>query len=193
MAPPSRRDDIVQAALRLFLQDGFHATGIAAIIAAAGTTKMTLYSHFPSKEALISAALDRRDQLFRTWLFSRMAQLGGGDPKAQLLALFDALGEWIDGQAQPLGTAFQGCAFVRAAGEFVAAEDGPHRQAAAHKQAILDHLAHLCGQAGFPPDVAAKLALLKEGAIAEAFVRGDRHAWRTARELAALILDQDNQ
>lgn len=188
MAPPSRRDDIVEAALRLFLRDGFHATGIAAIIAEAGTTKMTLYSHFPSKEALIAAALERRDHLFRTWLFGRMEDLGGADAKARLLALFDALGEWIDGRAKPLGSSFQGCAFVRAAGEFVAPDDALHRQAAAHKQAIVEHLADLCRQAALPTDTAAQLALLKEGAIAEAFVRGDRHAWKTARDLASLIV-----
>lgn len=188
MAPPSRRDDIVEAALRLFLRDGFHATGIAAIIAEAGTTKMTLYSHFPSKEALIAAALERRDHLFRTWLFGRMEDLGGADAKARLLALFDALGEWINGRAEPLGPSFQGCAFVRAAGEFVAPDDALHRQAAAHKQAIVDHLADLCRQAALPTGTAAQLALLKEGAIAEAFVRGDRHAWKTTRDLASLIV-----
>ncbi|MBI2241175.1 MAG: TetR/AcrR family transcriptional regulator [Magnetospirillum gryphiswaldense] len=188
MAPPSRRDDIIEAALRLFLRDGFHATGIAAIIAEASTTKMTLYSHFPSKEALIAAALERRDQLFRDWLFTRMENLGGADAKARLLALFDALGEWINGKAEPLGPAFQGCAFVRAAGAFVAPDDPLHCQAAAHKQAIVDHLAGLCRQAGRPADIAAGLALLKEGAIAEAFVRGDRDAWKTARGLASLIV-----
>ncbi|MGE4281977.1 MAG: TetR/AcrR family transcriptional regulator [Magnetospirillum sp.] len=190
MAPPSRRDDIIEAALRLFLRDGFHATGIAAIIAEAGTTKMTLYSHFASKEALIAATLERRDQLFRHWLFSRMEDLGGADAKARLLALFDALGEWIKGHAEPLGPTFQGCAFVRAAGEFVAPDDALHRQAAAHKQAILDHLAGLCRQAGLPTDTAAQLALLKEGAIAEAFVRGAPDAWKTARGLASTILDR---
>lgn len=188
MAPPSRRDDILKAALRLFLRDGFHATGIAAIMAEAGTTKMTLYSHFASKEALIAAALSLRDHLFRQWLFDRMTAIGGPDPKRQLLALFDALGEWIAGAAEPLGADFVGCAFVRAAGEFIAADQPIHRQAAAHKQAIVDRLTDLCRQAGLPDVTARQLALLKEGAIAEAFVRGDAQAWKTARELAAHIL-----
>lgn len=188
MAPPSRRDDIVQAALRLFLKDGFHATGITAIVTAAGTTKMTLYSHFASKDDLIAAALERRDQLFRTWLFARMEVLGGTAARARLLAMFPALGEWFRGQAQPLGGDFVGCAFVRAAGEFVAADSPVHRQAAAHKQAIIDHLAPLCAQAGQPPERAHQLALLKEGAIAEAFVRGDHESWKTALVMAERMM-----
>ncbi|MBR9971735.1 TetR/AcrR family transcriptional regulator [Magnetospirillum sulfuroxidans] len=188
MAPPSRRDDLVKAALRLFLRDGFHATGIAAILAEAETSKMTLYSHFASKEALIAAALAHRDALFRRWLFDRMRAIGGPDPKQQLLAMFDAVGEWIGGAAQPLGPDFVGCAFVRAAGEFVAADHPLHRQAAGHKQAVLDHLVLLCAQAGLAIDTARQLALLKEGAIAEAFVRGDADAWKTARVIASRIL-----
>lgn len=188
MAPPSRRDAIVATALRLFLRDGFHATGVAAIAAAAGTTKMTLYSHFPSKEALIAAALALRDQLFRAWLFDRMAELGGDDPRRQLLALFDALGEWFTGQAAPLGPDFVGCAFVRAAGEFTAPDNPIHAQAAAHKQAVLDHLAALCRRAGLDPAIAPRLALLKEGAVSEAFVRGDRDSWKTAQSVAAMVL-----
>ena len=188
MAPPSRRDDIIDAALRLFLKDGFHATGVAAIAAAAGTTKMTLYSHFPSKEDLIAAALDRRDHLFRGWLFARMAALGGTDARGQLLALFDALGEWFSAQAQPLGPDFVGCAFVRAAGEYVDPASPIHVQAALHKRAVLEHLRGLCAQAGLGEAAARQLSLLKEGAIAEAFVRGDADSWRTARTLADLLL-----
>ena len=72
MPPKSRREELVEAALRLFLRDGFHATGIAAVLVAADVSKMTLYHHFQSKEELIQAALELRDRRFRDWLFTRM-------------------------------------------------------------------------------------------------------------------------
>lgn len=189
MAPPSRRDELVDAALGLFLANGFHATGIAAILAAAGVNKMTLYHHFGSKEELVAAALELRDRRFRDWLFGRMVELAPGDARGQLLALFDALGEWFRGESA-LDARFCGCAFIKAAGEYGDADDPAHRLAAAHKTQVLDGLAALCRQAGLadPDGTARRLALLKEGAITEAFVRGDVEAWRTAKAMAAGML-----
>ena len=63
----SRRDELVETALDLFYRNGFHATGIDRILAEAGVAKMTLYKHFRSKDDLIVAALERRDERFRAW------------------------------------------------------------------------------------------------------------------------------
>ena len=68
----SRRDELVDTALRLFYTRGFNATGIDKILAEAGVAKMTLYKHFRSKEELILAALNRRDEQFRNWLMGEM-------------------------------------------------------------------------------------------------------------------------
>ena len=68
----SRRDDLVETALRLFYANGFNATGIDRILAESGVAKMTLYKHFRSKDDLILAALELRDTQFREWLFGRM-------------------------------------------------------------------------------------------------------------------------
>lgn len=189
MAPPSRRDELVEAALGLFLANGFHATGIAAILAAAGVNKMTLYHHFASKEELVAAALELRDRRFRDWLFGRMTELAPGDARGQLLALFEALGQWFRGESA-LDPRFCGCAFINAAAEYGAADDPTHRLAAAHKAKVLEGVAALCRQAGMadPDHAARQLVLLKEGAIVEAFVRGDRDAWKTAREMAVMVL-----
>ena len=56
------RDHLLETALRLFNQHGYHATGIDLIIAKAGVAKTTLYRHFDTKEDLILAALERRDE-----------------------------------------------------------------------------------------------------------------------------------
>ena len=53
----SRRDHLIDTALRLFYTGGFTATGIDKILAEAGVAKMTLYKHFRSKDDLILAVL----------------------------------------------------------------------------------------------------------------------------------------
>jgi len=185
----SRRDDLIDTALRLFYTRGFNATGIDKILAEAGVAKMTLYKHFPSKDDLILAVLQRRDEQFRAWLVAEMEK-AGPDARGQLLAMFDALESWFLGQAfKPLG--FNGCAFINAASEFCDLKHPAHQTAAAHKQRIVDHLEGLCAEAGAdaPRDLAEKLALLKEGAIATAHVRGMPEAAQTAKAIAVTLVD----
>jgi AcrR family transcriptional regulator len=192
MAPPSRREDLVEAALSLFLRDGFHATGIAAILDEAGLTKMTLYHHFKSKEDLIVAALELRDRRFRDWLFGRMQAIGG-TPRSQVLNMFDALGEWFRGEAVIGGAgpeAFRGCPFVKAAAEYAEAGDPIHLAAGDHKRRIVESLGEMCHKAELPePErLARRLALLKEGAIADATIAGDALAAAEAKLMAVRML-----
>ncbi|MDO8608175.1 MAG: helix-turn-helix domain-containing protein [Phaeospirillum sp.] len=192
MPPKSRREDLVEAALRLFLRDGFHATGIAAVLEEAEVSKMTLYHHFQSKEELIQAALSLRDQRFRDWLFARMRVLGG-TPRAQVFAMFDALGEWFRGEAViGAGEAelFCGCPFVKAAAEYADIEDPIHKLAADHKRRIIETLGEMCHAAQLPePErLARRLALLKEGAIADATIAGDATAAAEAKLMAVRLL-----
>ncbi|WP_025776710.1 TetR/AcrR family transcriptional regulator [Brevibacterium sp. VCM10] len=44
---------LAEAALQLFVEQGFEATGTAQIAQRAGVSEMTLFRHFPSKEALL--------------------------------------------------------------------------------------------------------------------------------------------
>ena len=191
MAPPSRREDLVEAALRLFLRDGFHATGIAAVLEEAGLSKMTMYHHFQSKDELILATLELRDRLFRDWLFARMVALGA-TPRAQVLALFDALAEWFRGEAELGGgkETFRGCAFIKAAAEFPDLADPIHMAAAEHKKHIVETLGDLCRKAELPePErLARRLAILKEGAVAEALVTGDPSSAAEAKLMAVRML-----
>jgi AcrR family transcriptional regulator len=55
----ARRAQIVEAAARLWLRDGFDATSVEAIARAAGLAKGTVYLYFPSKEALLDDAVRR--------------------------------------------------------------------------------------------------------------------------------------
>ena len=61
-APPSRRDQILGAAMRLFRDRGFHGVGIDEIGEAAGITGPTVYHHYPSKAEILVDAYDRAGQ-----------------------------------------------------------------------------------------------------------------------------------
>jgi len=50
---------IVQAALDLFLAQGYAATSMDAVASQAGVTKQTVYRYYPSKEELFSAVMAR--------------------------------------------------------------------------------------------------------------------------------------
>src|SRR6266540_4039069 len=59
-APPrrrSRREEILEIAVRLFAERGYHGVSMDDIGAAAGVTGPALYHHFAGKEAMIAAAL----------------------------------------------------------------------------------------------------------------------------------------
>lgn len=51
----TKKEEIVQAALKLLIQNGVHATPMSAIAKAAGTGMGTIYNYFAKKEELINA------------------------------------------------------------------------------------------------------------------------------------------
>jgi len=59
-----RRDRIVWAAKRVFLEMGLDAASMDDVAARAGTTKPTVYAHFKSKDELFSAVVDLIRRLF---------------------------------------------------------------------------------------------------------------------------------
>src|SRR5918994_980229 len=85
---PSARERILDTASRLFYRHGFVSVGVDTITAEAGVAKMSLYRHFPSKDDLIGAYLERSNEQFWTWFDGA---LGEGAPRAQLMRLFDEL------------------------------------------------------------------------------------------------------
>jgi AcrR family transcriptional regulator len=183
---PAARERILEAATRLFLRDGFRAVGVDTIIAEAGVAKMTLYAHFPSKDDLIVAYLERANQQFWEWLDAAVA--GVDDPGAKLVAIFGAVGK-LANSPQCLGCTFQGTA-----AEFPDPEHPGHRVALAHKRAVRERLRTLAQEAGLrdPEELADQLLLLMDGAWVAARMFGpDNPAVQVAAAANALIQAHD--
>jgi AcrR family transcriptional regulator len=181
--PASRRDHLIDTALALFNRDGYRATGIDRILAEAGVAKMTLYKHFRSKDELIQAALARRDERWRAWFEGAVAKRAA-DPRARLLAVFEALEEWF---ARP---DFNGCMFIRAAAEYGDLGDPIHAAAVAHQARVLALLRGLAEAAGArrPARLARELLLLAEGAIVVTQMNGPVGAGRQAGKAAEVLV-----
>ena len=94
MPAPSKREQIVKEAQKLFYRDGFNATGVERISAVAGVSKKTLYNHFKSKDELVLATLRERDGVFRNRIMRETERLTS-DPRERLLAIFDAHETWF--------------------------------------------------------------------------------------------------
>lgn len=59
------REHILETAKDAFLETGFERTSMDALAARAETSKRSLYSHFPTKQALFLAVIDHVDELFQ--------------------------------------------------------------------------------------------------------------------------------
>lgn len=55
----SKREQILQGAMQVFLEQGYAKTSMDRVAAAAGVSKQTIYSHFQDKERLFVALIER--------------------------------------------------------------------------------------------------------------------------------------
>jgi len=173
------RERILEAATKLFLRDGYHATGIEAIITKADISRMTLYNHFKSKDELIIEVLNKRH---RDWMyrFTSFVESHAKSPQKQLLALFDALQDWFEDDD------YYGCAFVNAAAEFSLRD--PENQAlkiaAEHKRDLEEYILNIAKAAKVehPEKLTLQICLLIEGAITSALIYGNSGNSNFAKE-----------
>jgi AcrR family transcriptional regulator len=184
----SAREDVLEAAYELLNQKGIRATGVDAIIARAGVAKATFYHHFPSKDDLVIAFLQRREQLWTREWFEAEVNRRGATPQARLLAIFDVFDEWFQRED------FEGCPFLRTLFEtfddYQPQENSVAAAARLHLASIRDIVQHYAKQAGVPQpaELAHKWQMLMAGSIVFAGY-GDRSSARIAREAGSLVLE----
>lgn len=177
------RERISRAAYELFSREGTRSVGVDAVIARAGTAKMTLYRNFPSKDELILDFLSRREQVWTQQWLQAEAKRRGETPAQQLLAIFDVFGEWFTGPD------FDGCAFLTTMVETPDTASPVYRAAVKHLANIRVFLRELAAAAGIEDtDGFARMwHILMKGSIMAAH-EGDTDAASRAREVGELLL-----
>jgi len=153
-----KRLQIIQAAFKLFTENGFYATGVDLIMRQANVSKRTMYIYFPTKNDLIVAVLefyranydqDLTDLLARNDLSSR----------EKIIAIFEDAGNWFENRQ------FHGCLAVNAMGEFSGKDPKIENACRDFKTWELDVFRKLTKglPVMYPNDLAFKLLVLLEG------------------------------
>jgi AcrR family transcriptional regulator len=184
-AEDSGRERVSRAAYELFSREGVRAVGVDAVIARAGTAKMTLYRNFPSKDDLILEFLRRREQLWTHGWLEAESSRRGETPREQLLAIFDVFSDWF---SQP---DFEGCSFLTTMIEVNDREHPVYQAAVEHLANIRGYVEKLAVAAGLSDAdaFARQWHLLMKGSIMAAH-EGDVAAAARAKQIGELLLKE---
>lgn len=182
--PYVARERILRAAYELFSRRGIRAVGVDEVIERSSVAKATLYRHFRTKNDLVIAFLERRQQVWTRDMVRDESERRGSTPDEQLLAMFDVLDEWIHSDD------FDRCTFIN-----VLLEMGPDHPVS---RAAIDCLEELRGivkeraeKAGLhrTEEFALSWHILMKGSIIAAY-EGDGEAARRAKIMAADLIEQ---
>jgi AcrR family transcriptional regulator len=158
------REKIVDAASELFYAHGLRAVSADRIIERAGITKVTFYRHFPTKDDVIVAYLERRAAWEREIILGASASVHGDADKTIRL-----VSEGIGREACTPG--FRGCPFINAAAEYADADHPVRRVVDAHRTWFLSVLTKLTASVGIhDPAVADELMMLRDGAMVTGYL-----------------------
>ncbi|MGR8979805.1 MAG: TetR/AcrR family transcriptional regulator [Gammaproteobacteria bacterium] len=178
------KERILHTASNLFYTQGINSTGVDSIVKAAGTTKMSLYKYFPSKDDLVLAHLRKSGAQMRMKIGAVLNHPALA-PRAKLLAVFDVFDELL---ALP---EFRGCPLINASAEY-AIEGNPVQKAAAEfYDEFRRTLAEMARQAEInnSMELACQLVLLITGAIVTEQLRKDSEAMKLARHTAKILIE----
>ena len=184
-ASGNARERILDASYDLFSRQGVQAVGIDAIITRSGVARQTLYRHFDSKQDLVLAFLERREERWtKEWLQGEVKRRAT-DPRERLLAIFDVFDGWFRSDD------FEGCSFINVMLEMADPADPIHRAGTAYLAGIRNFLEGLAREAGIADadTFARKWHILMKGSIVAA-AEGDRDAAQRAREMGQAVLGQ---
>ena len=180
----SARERILDASYELFSHRGIQAVGVNEVTERAGVATATLYRHFPSKDELVLAFLDLREQRWTKDIIEAEAMRRGSNPEERLLAIFDVLDEWFHRDD------FEAGSFIK-----VLLELGPNHPAGGasvrHLEQIRAIVRRLAEEAGLrdTDSFAHSWHILMKGSIVSA-AEGDVEAARRGKAMARLLIDQ---
>jgi AcrR family transcriptional regulator len=165
--PSPARARLIDAATRLFYEEGIHAVGVDRVIEEAGVTRATLYKQFGGKENLVLAYLGHEDQMLRALFAEAGAAVSAPD------ALIDAVVQGIAADIREHHT--RGCPFINAAAEYPDADGAVRRLIDEHREWFRSTLQQVAEAAGLerPEEVAASLVLLRDAALVGGYLDGE--------------------
>ena len=181
---PDTRERILDTAYELFSRRAIRDVGVDELIEQAGVAKATLYRHFPSKDDLVIAFLERRQERWTLAWVEAEARRRGTTPEEQLLAIFELFDEWFQRDD------FEACSFIN-----VLLEMGPAhpagRASVRHLASIRTVVGRLAEEAALrdPGSFAHSWHILMKGSIVSA-IEGDAQAAQRARSMARLLIEQ---
>ena len=174
------RDRLLDAADRLFYEEGVRAVGIDRLLAEADAVKASLYQHFGCKDQLVASYLERKTADARAHI---EAYLADTPPSQRALKFFDWVVEWAESND------FRGCPLQHTVTELT---DPTHpARAVAHGQRewVAERFLEWTTAAGAKDAkaMARALVVLFDGAVAGSEVDGPQRA-RDARWMAKRLL-----
>lgn len=161
----SMRERLIEAANELFYAQGLRAVSVDKVIDRAGTTKVTFYRHFQSKDDLIVAYLESRAELERNGVDAAIAY-GAGDVDVSLRLMADHTGT---AACEP---GFRGCPFINAAAEYPDRDSPVRKVVDAHRDWWTSAFERLVAPVGLadPAAVADDLMLLRDGVMVAGYL-----------------------
>lgn len=168
------RERLLTSASELFYAEGINGVGVDRIITDSQVTLATFYRHFPSKEVLVVAYLERVHELLAEQVNALTERHNGAE-------LVRAIGDAVTAELGRAG--FRGCAFINAASEF---EDpqSPVRQAVdEHRRWYYEAVRRAFVELGHTlPGIAARhFVMLRDGAMIAGYLDSVRTAKRTLK------------
>jgi AcrR family transcriptional regulator len=173
---------ILEAASRLFYEQGIRAVGVDAIVEEADVAKVTLYNNFGSKDELAAAYVRDRRGRWQRWIQDFVDETE--EPSRKLVVIFDALERWLE-----LG-GYRGSAAINAFSEISDPEHPVRIAAQEYKDWTQSYLRELAEEAGSadPGKLAERVWILLEGATITSVMEESSAPVREAREVAATLV-----
>ncbi|MFF0537367.1 TetR/AcrR family transcriptional regulator [Streptomyces coelicoflavus] len=179
--PP--RERILDAAEELFRGEGIQRVGVQAIAEKAETTKMAIYRHFETKDALVAEWLRILAAEYQA-AFDRVEAEHPGRPREQILGLARFIADGLP------ALSYRGCPFVNSLAELPDRSHPARQVIEEHKARQTRRLVGMCTEAGLPDpeQVAAQITFMLEGAqVSTQNGSIDRTGERLLRIVEALV------
>lgn len=181
---PGPKERILATAYELFSKRAVRDVGIDELIRGSDVAIATFYRHFRSKNDVVLAFLQMREETWTLGSIEAEARRRGDTPEEKLLAIFDVFDEWFH------RADYEACPFVN-----ILLEMGPgHPLSLAcieHLERIREMVRGLAEEAGLrdPTKLARSWHILMKGSIVQA-AEGDRDAAQLAREMARCLIQR---